>query len=104
MPAISVAYVDNLIAAIKQGQEGIVVSMSNSTENPWAKEGQSGVGIAMQVTLEMVAFACFISSLYKLYFFISKSGIQASISQLCLSFELLASISNLQIVGVIDFI
>ena len=94
MPAINVAYLDNVIAAVKAGEEGIIISMSNTTTNPWAEYGQSGVGIAMQVTLELIAFACLVCAVYKLYYFISKTGVQASISQLCLSFEILAALSK----------
>jgi hypothetical protein len=86
--------VDDLIKAM-HNDEVVFVTMTNTTGNPWAKKGQSAAGVTFQVFLEVIAFACFIASIYKLHFFISKSGIQASVGQLCLSFEIIASLSKL---------
>jgi hypothetical protein len=75
-------------------EEQIFVVMANTTNNPWASQGQGPVGIAFQVFFEIYSATCLFVAIYKLHSFISSNGLQASPSQLCLIFEIGAALSN----------
>jgi len=99
IPSVSIALYDGI--RIREHFHGkttasnITAVLITTDRNPWWHLTEGPAGIIIQIVLISYVLVCIIFALYKLNLFIQYKGIELSVSQVCLSLDIIASILRL---------